>query len=191
MLPSSGRLLWQTLFFLLADGVTGVAERLQGHDKMHQPCLTARQAALQPLVPRCQDSRLVISSLTPGPVQCAGDTLFVHGGHGNFILGDLFALDLVTMQWKELGLMGSPKLQGHTLNVHGDHLWACGGVDEDGSPSTRLWRLDLKRCLSQRTSTRCACVQRPSVTVAGSECIAGHVGPFCDCRGETMLHICE
>ncbi|KAK9804932.1 hypothetical protein WJX73_000485 [Symbiochloris irregularis] len=84
----------------------------------------------------------------------SGDTLYVHGGCGNFILGDLFALDLATLQWRELGLMGSPKLQGHTLTVHGDHLWICGGLDEGGNANTRLWRLDLKHCLSQRTTVR-------------------------------------
>ena len=32
----------------------------------------------------------------------------MHGGMNNFVLGELFSLDLVSLEWRELGPMGNP-----------------------------------------------------------------------------------
>ena len=75
----------------------------------------------------------------------SGDTLYVHGGFGNFVLGNVFALDLATMMWRELGpfARAPPKVQGHCLAVHGDRLWLFGGTNELNAPMQRLYTLDL------------------------------------------------
>ena len=71
--------------------------------------------------------------------------MYVHGGFGNFVLGDTFALDLRSMQWRELGPFARPppKLQGHGMTVQGNSLWMFGGTNELNAPMHRLYRLDL------------------------------------------------
>ena len=78
----------------------------------------------------------------------------MHGGYGNFVLGDLYALDLSSMHWRELPALGSPKLQGHCLMVHNGYLWLSGGTDEADQPHLRLWRLDLASCLARPGTPR-------------------------------------
>ena len=41
-------------------------------------------------------------------VPCADGVLYMHGGMNNFVLGELFSLDLVSLEWRELGPMGNP-----------------------------------------------------------------------------------
>ena len=43
----------------------------------------------------------------------AGNTLYMHGGCSNFVLGELYSLDLTSWEWRELGPMGHhpPTLQ--------------------------------------------------------------------------------
>lgn len=71
----------------------------------------------------------------------------MHGGFSNFVLGDLFALDLTTMQWRELGpfTKPGPKAQGHSLTIQGNYLWLFGGANEANVAQQRLFRLDISR----------------------------------------------
>ena len=89
----------------------------------------------------------------------AEDMLFVYGGSGNFVLGDLFALDLISMQWRELGPFAEPppKLYGHSLAAHAGSLWLYGGTNEANVPCRRLYRLSLPSVMQEgRPRIKCA-----------------------------------
>ena len=75
----------------------------------------------------------------------AGSQLFVQGGRNNFVLEDMFVLDLLRKEWTEAlpGAKGPPARHGHLLTVHGDHLYLYGGYDELGAYSDSVFRLPV------------------------------------------------
>ena len=75
----------------------------------------------------------------------AGTHLFVHGGRNNFVLEDLFVLDLVKKEWTDVG-PGSrtpPPRHGHLMTVHADKLYMYGGYDELGAWSDAMFCLPV------------------------------------------------
>ena len=75
----------------------------------------------------------------------AGSQLFVQGGRNNFVLEDMFVLDLLRKEWTEAlpGAKGPPARHGHVLTVHADHLYLYGGYDELGAYSDSMFRLPV------------------------------------------------
>ena len=77
------------------------------------------------------------------PCLPAGSQLFVQGGRNNFVLEDMFVLDLLRKEWTEAlpGAKGPPARHGHLMTVHADHLYLYGGYDELGAYSDSMFRL--------------------------------------------------
>lgn len=72
---------------------------------------------------------------------CAGGLLFLHGGKSNFVLEDVFVLDLVTKTWAEVSIGGEeapPARHSHVTALHEGHLYMYGGLNELGSSSDNL-----------------------------------------------------
>lgn len=75
----------------------------------------------------------------------AGSQLFVHGGRNNFVLEDLFVLDLAKKEWTDVaaGAHTPPPRHGHLMTVHADKLYIYGGYDELGAWSDAMFCLPV------------------------------------------------
>jgi Kelch motif len=65
----------------------------------------------------------------------------LHGGRSNFVLEDVFVLDLVTKTWAEVVVGGEeagPARHSHVSAVHDGHLYIYGGLNELGSTSDNM-----------------------------------------------------
>ena len=75
------------------------------------------------------------------------DRVVLLGGEGadGAPLDDAWALDLPTLTWARLVLVGPgpPPLVGATLVVDADRAWLAGGWQADGRPNRSAWPLDL------------------------------------------------
>eukprot|EP00898_Chlorokybus_atmophyticus_P005213 jgi/Chlat1/5693/Chrsp38S05540 len=72
-------------------------------------------------------------------------TLYMHGGRSNFVLGDLYALDLKDLTWREVQVEGrapAPR-HSHSAAVRNGRLLVFGGVGELGGALTGLYALTL------------------------------------------------
>ncbi len=77
-------------------------------------------------------------------IAISGGLLFLHGGRSNFVLDDVFVLDLVTKTWSEVVVAGgraSPSRHAHISAVHADRLYIYGGLNELGTPSDQMLAL--------------------------------------------------
>lgn len=74
-----------------------------------------------------------------------GSQLFVHGGRNNFVLEDLFVLDLAKKEWTDVapGAHTPPPRHGHLMTVHDDKLYVYGGYDELGAWSDAMFCLPV------------------------------------------------
>ena len=74
-----------------------------------------------------------------------GNMLFLHGGTSNFGMDDLWVYDQKQSAWTEIHCGGRrpPVRRGHVLFVHNSKLYAFGGFDELGAPSTAMYRLPV------------------------------------------------
>lgn len=75
----------------------------------------------------------------------AGSQLFVHGGRNNFVLEDMFVLDLAKQEWTDVpaGAHTPPPRHGHLMTVHQDKLFMYGGFDELGAWSDAMFCLPV------------------------------------------------
>ena len=75
----------------------------------------------------------------------AGSQLFVHGGRNNFVLEDMFVLDLARKEWTDVapGAHTPPPRHGHLMAVHADKLYMYGGYDELGAWSDAMFCLPV------------------------------------------------
>lgn len=75
----------------------------------------------------------------------AGSQLFVHGGRNNFVLEDMFVLDLAKKEWTDVlpGAHTPPPRHGHLMTVHQDKLFMYGGYDELGAWSDAMFCLPV------------------------------------------------
>lgn len=102
-----------------------------------------------------------------------GSQLFVHGGRNNFVLEDMFVLDLAKKEWTDVspGAHTPPPRHGHLMTVHQDKLFMYGGYDELGAWSDAMFCLPVPY---DQPFT-------PARSAAGHP-ISGHLAPFCaDC----------
>lgn len=74
-----------------------------------------------------------------------GSQLFVHGGRNNFVLEDLFVLDLAKKEWTDVpaGAHTPPPRHGHLMTVQADKLYMYGGYDELGAWSDAMFCLPV------------------------------------------------
>lgn len=72
-----------------------------------------------------------------------GYNLFIQGGRNNFILEDLYVLDLMSSTWVEIPSAGRapPPRHGHLMVVHNQSLYLFGGQDDLGAATFNLYRL--------------------------------------------------
>jgi len=77
--------------------------------------------------------------------RAVGARAFVHGGQSNFVLDDLYVLDLAAGAWAEVHAAGRPPppRHGHAAAAAGGQLWLFGGVDALTAPAATLHRLSL------------------------------------------------
>ena len=75
-----------------------------------------------------------------------GTQLYVHGGKNNFVLDDLWMLNLIRKEWSEI-VVGSqsphPARQMHIMDMWSDQLYIFGGSDDLGGMSDRLYKMKL------------------------------------------------
>lgn len=93
---------------------------------------------------------------------CAGSQLFVHGGRNNFVLEDMFVLDLAKKEWTDIapGAHTPPPRHAHLMTVHADKLYMYGGYDELGAWSDAMFCLPVPYD-QPFTSARWACLGPP------------------------------
>ena len=74
-----------------------------------------------------------------------GSQLFVHGGRNNFVLEDMFVLDLAKKEWTDVapGAHTPPPRHCHLMTVHADKLYMYGGYDELGAWSDAMFCLPV------------------------------------------------
>lgn len=68
----------------------------------------------------------------------------MHGGRNNFILDDMFVLDLGSHEWSSAASAEAPGRRpptrhGHIMTVHSERLYMFGGYDELGAYSSVLY----------------------------------------------------
>lgn len=76
----------------------------------------------------------------------AGTQLYVHGGKNNFVLDDLWVLNLIRKEWSEIAVGSQsphPARQMHIMDMSSDQLYIFGGSDDLGGMSDRLYRMKL------------------------------------------------
>jgi N-acetylneuraminic acid mutarotase len=97
-----------------------------------------------------------VTGTPPSPRQDAAmcvlnNKLYLHGGRNNFVLDDLFVLDLNTLVWAEVNTIGRKPAARylHSLSsstspdgVHS--LWVYGGKDELGGVHITMFRMTLE-----------------------------------------------
>ena len=105
----------------------------------------------------------------------AGTQLYVHGGKNNFVLDDLWVLNLIRKEWSEI-VVGSqsphPARQMHLMDMWSDQLYIFGGSDDLGGMSDRLYRMKLpygSAALAQRydSTQHPAAVSNPIMQASG------------------------
>ena len=69
----------------------------------------------------------------------------MHGGRNNFVLEDMFVLDLARKEWTDVapGAHTPPPRHGHLMAVHADKLYMYGGYDELGAWSDAMFCLPV------------------------------------------------
>eukprot|EP00740_Mantoniella_antarctica_P005333 CAMPEP_0181361168 /NCGR_PEP_ID=MMETSP1106-20121128/7122_1 /TAXON_ID=81844 /ORGANISM="Mantoniella antarctica, Strain SL-175" /LENGTH=1010 /DNA_ID=CAMNT_0023474623 /DNA_START=178 /DNA_END=3207 /DNA_ORIENTATION=+ len=105
--------------------------------------------------PKLMWSQPLIAGSAPSPRQevalCADGNagkIYVHAGRNNFILDDLYALDVSdpkNMTWTEVLTTGRPPLPcyGHQMAALAGKLYTYGGFDELGGQIIKCYSLDL------------------------------------------------
>lgn len=75
----------------------------------------------------------------------AGTQLFIHGGRNNFVLEDLFVLDLARKEWTDVvpGEHTPPPRHSHLITLHADKLYMYGGYDQLGAWSDAMFCLPI------------------------------------------------
>lgn len=72
--------------------------------------------------------------------------MYVHGGKNNFVLDDLWILNLIKKEWSEI-IVGNqspaPARQMHIMDMFSDQLYIFGGSDDLGGISDRLYTIKL------------------------------------------------
>jgi hypothetical protein len=68
------------------------------------------------------------------------------GGCGSLPFNDVFALDMLTGKWSEVGTTGTPPAprSGHACAVVGEEMYVVGGLDHAFHRSARAWALNLR-----------------------------------------------
>ncbi len=80
------------------------------------------------------------------PHSFAGTQLYVHGGKNNFVLDDLWVLNLIKKEWSEISAGSQsplPARQMHIMDLSSDQLYIFGGFDDLGGVSDRLHAIKL------------------------------------------------
>ncbi len=87
----------------------------------------------------------------------------MHGGQSNFVLDDLFVLDLAAGAWAEVHAAGRPPppRHSHAAAAAGGRLWLFGGVDALTAPAATLHRLSLPAADASASAKCAACLPAP------------------------------